>query len=48
MVPEQKEILLHVVKAKYHPGIGPEIRRELVHSTARDNLMEVDDVMMID
>ncbi|KAI8332613.1 Bystin-domain-containing protein [Chlamydoabsidia padenii] len=48
MVPEQKEILLGVVKNKYHPGIGPEIRREIVHSTARDELMEVDDVMMID
>ncbi|CAO3587758.1 unnamed protein product [Absidia cylindrospora] len=48
MVPEQKEILLSVVKNKFHPGVGPEIRREIVHSTARDDVMDMDDVMMID
>ncbi|ORZ15779.1 Bystin-domain-containing protein [Absidia repens] len=47
MVPEQKEIILQVVKCKFHPGIGPEIRREIVHSTARDDI-DTDDVMMID
>ncbi|KAI8338427.1 Bystin-domain-containing protein [Chlamydoabsidia padenii] len=48
MVPEQKDILLDVVKAKFHPGIGPEIRREIIHSTTRDEVMDQDDVMMID
>ncbi|KAI8092612.1 Bystin-domain-containing protein [Halteromyces radiatus] len=48
MVPEQKEILLNVVKSKFHYGIGPEIRREIVHSTTRDEVMDMDDVMMID
>ncbi|CAO3582572.1 unnamed protein product [Absidia cylindrospora] len=47
MVPEQKEIILQAVKCKFHPGIGPEIRREIVHSTARDDI-DNDDVMMID
>ncbi|CAO3611571.1 unnamed protein product [Cunninghamella blakesleeana] len=46
MVPEQKEILLAVIKTQFHNGISPEIRRELVHSTTRDEVM--DDVMMID
>lgn len=46
MVPEQKEILLAVVKNQFHNGISPEVRRELVHSTTRDEVM--DDVMMID
>lgn len=32
---EQKEALLDVIKVKSHPGISPEIRRELVHSVAR-------------
>ncbi|ORZ21091.1 Bystin-domain-containing protein [Absidia repens] len=48
LVPEQKDIILSAVKSKFHPGIGPEIRRELVHSTARDDVMDMDDVMMID
>ncbi|KAI9302731.1 Bystin-domain-containing protein [Cunninghamella echinulata] len=47
MVPEQKEILLAVVKNQFHPGISPEVRREIVHSNTRDEVME-DDVMMID
>ncbi|ORX58149.1 Bystin-domain-containing protein [Hesseltinella vesiculosa] len=48
MVQEQKEMLLSVIKVKYHAGITPEIRRELVHSTTRDDVMDMDDVMMID
>ncbi|CAO3633494.1 unnamed protein product [Cunninghamella echinulata] len=47
MVPEQKDILLAVVKNQFHPGIGPEVRREIIHSNTRDEVME-DDVMMID
>merc|ERR1712072_199779 len=30
MTPEQKEALMEVLKAKQHPQITPEIRRELV------------------
>lgn len=31
-------MILEVVRAKYHPQISPEVRREIVHSTARDEL----------
>ncbi|KAG0169790.1 hypothetical protein DFQ28_002645 [Apophysomyces sp. BC1034] len=49
LVPEQKDILLSVIKSKYHPGISPEVRREIVHSTARDEMMgEENDIMMMD
>lgn len=40
MTPEQKEALMEVLKAKVHPQITPEIRRELVHSTARGEMQE--------
>ncbi|KAK9477098.1 Bystin-domain-containing protein [Lipomyces japonicus] len=33
---EQKEALLDVLKARFHPKIGPEIRRELREGIARD------------
>ncbi|KAF7726322.1 hypothetical protein EC973_008902 [Apophysomyces ossiformis] len=45
LVPDQKDAILSVVKTKYHAGITPEIRREIAHSTARD---EIDDDMMMD
>ncbi|KAI8062855.1 Bystin-domain-containing protein [Gongronella butleri] len=48
MIQEQKDMLLAVIKTKYHPGVSPEIRRELVNSTTRDDVMDMDDVMMID
>lgn len=35
LTPEQKEALLEVLRAKTHPQITPEIRREIVHSAAR-------------
>ena len=48
MVPEQKDIIMDVIKHKYHPEITPEIRRELIHSTARDEIQHDydSDVMM--
>ncbi|KAI8380174.1 Bystin-domain-containing protein [Blakeslea trispora] len=51
LVGEQKDILLEVVKKKYHPGITPEVRREIVHSEARDAMLterDDDDIMMMD
>ncbi|GAA5903433.1 hypothetical protein JCM5296_006252 [Sporobolomyces johnsonii] len=36
---EQKEALLEVLRAKVHPQITPEIRREIVHSVARGEEM---------
>ncbi|ORE11810.1 Bystin-domain-containing protein [Rhizopus microsporus var. microsporus] len=50
LVAEQKDILLEVLRKKHHPGISPEIRREIVHSEARDDmLMDRDeDIMMMD
>jgi essential nuclear protein 1 len=40
LTPEQKEALLEVLKFKSHPQITPEIRREIVNSTSRDELLE--------
>jgi len=40
LTPEQKEALIDVLKAKSHPQITPEIRRELIHSTARGEQLE--------
>ncbi|CAO3688378.1 hypothetical protein G6F70_005394 [Rhizopus microsporus] len=50
LVAEQKDILLEVIRKKHHPGISPEVRREIVHSEARDDmLMDRDeDIMMMD
>ncbi|KAI9269273.1 Bystin-domain-containing protein [Phascolomyces articulosus] len=48
MIPEQKDIIMDVVKHKFHADITPEIRRELIHSTARDEIQHDydSDVMM--
>ncbi|KAI8143904.1 Bystin-domain-containing protein [Fennellomyces sp. T-0311] len=48
MVPEQKDIILDVVKHKFHPEITPEIRREIVHSAPRDEIQNGydSDIMM--
>ncbi|KAI7861849.1 Bystin [Spinellus fusiger] len=46
MVPEQKELLLGVIRNKFHPGISPEVRREIVHSVARDELLGDTNMMM--
>jgi essential nuclear protein 1 len=32
---EQKEAIMDLLKSKFHGGISPEIRRELVHSVCR-------------
>ncbi|CEG67387.1 snoRNA-binding rRNA-processing protein [Rhizopus azygosporus] len=50
LVAEQKDLLLEVLRKKHHPGISPEVRREIVHSEARDDmLMDRDeDIMMMD
>lgn len=40
LTPEQKEALLEVLRAKVHTQITPEIRRELVNSTARGEQLE--------
>lgn len=50
LISEQKDILLEVVKKKYHHGISPEVRREIVHSEARDEMLveRDDDIMMMD
>jgi essential nuclear protein 1 len=39
VTPEQKEALLSVLKHHTHHQITSEIRRELIHSTCRDNLI---------
>ncbi|KAF8338985.1 Bystin-domain-containing protein [Cantharellus anzutake] len=46
MTPDQKDALLDVVRIQYHPQIGPEIRRELVHSVARGEPRPTEDVEM--
>ncbi|ORY95736.1 Bystin-domain-containing protein [Syncephalastrum racemosum] len=51
MVPDQRDIILNVIKAKFHPAISQEIRRELAHSKPRDEIMEQDydsDILMDD
>ncbi|GAA5803307.1 Bystin-domain-containing protein [Helicostylum pulchrum] len=50
LIGEQKDILLEVMKKKYHNGITPEVRREIVHAEARDEILleKDDDIMMMD
>lgn len=47
---EQKDIILEVVRAKFHRDISPEVRREIIHSTARDEMEDAydSDVLMDD
>ena len=40
ITPEQKEALLDVMRHKSHPQITPEIRRELVNSVARGEVID--------
>ncbi|KAJ3407416.1 hypothetical protein HDU80_008844 [Chytriomyces hyalinus] len=42
LVPEQKEALLDLIKTRSHPMITPEIRREIVNSKCRGELMDLD------
>ncbi|EGG06765.1 uncharacterized protein MELLADRAFT_35933 [Melampsora larici-populina 98AG31] len=44
---EQKEALLDVLRVKVHAQITPEIRREIVHSVARGEEVEMEDVEML-
>ncbi|KJE88905.1 bystin [Capsaspora owczarzaki ATCC 30864] len=46
LVVEQKEALMNLLKAKPHPLITPEIRREIMHSTSRDVEVSPMDAMM--
>ncbi|RHZ76042.1 hypothetical protein Glove_208g38 [Diversispora epigaea] len=39
LTPEQKEVLFEVLKVKTHELITPEIRRELIHSVARGEII---------
>jgi essential nuclear protein 1 len=40
---EQKDALLEVLRAKVHPAITPEIRREIVGSVARGEMLEFEE-----
>jgi len=40
LTPEQKEALIDVMRSKSHPAITPEIRRELVNSVARGEILD--------
>ncbi|KAI8622317.1 Bystin-domain-containing protein [Chytriomyces sp. MP71] len=42
LVPEQKEALLELLKVRSHPLITPEIRREIVNSKCRGEVMDID------
>lgn len=45
MTAEQKDALLEVLRAKPHPQITPEIRREIIHSVARgEEIMQTDSI----
>ncbi|KAI8975347.1 Bystin-domain-containing protein [Mycotypha africana] len=53
LVSEQKDIILEVLRKKPHHAISPEIRREIVHAQARDEMLTGrdeadDDIMMMD
>ncbi|RUS15724.1 Bystin-domain-containing protein [Endogone sp. FLAS-F59071] len=50
LVPEQKDALLGLIRVKQHTGITPEVRREIVGSTARGELLAEgeEDWMMTD
>ncbi|KAI8875517.1 Bystin-domain-containing protein [Backusella circina FSU 941] len=50
LISEQKDALLDVMKTKFHPGITPEVRRELASAELRDEMLmeRDDDIMMMD
>ncbi|KAI9296240.1 Bystin-domain-containing protein [Neoconidiobolus thromboides FSU 785] len=48
ITPEQKDALFEVLRKQNHHTITPEIRRELVSSTSRGEIMQEDDMMMSD
>ncbi|KAJ2159304.1 snoRNA-binding rRNA-processing protein, partial [Coemansia sp. RSA 552] len=40
LTPEQKDALMGLLRAQYHPSITEEVRRELVHSVCRGEIIE--------
>ncbi|KAJ2726569.1 snoRNA-binding rRNA-processing protein [Coemansia sp. Benny D115] len=48
LTPEQKEELLSVLKVQYHPDISEEIRREIVNSVCRGELIVPQDGMDVE
>ncbi|KAJ3084646.1 hypothetical protein HK100_009269 [Physocladia obscura] len=42
LVPEQKEALLELIRVRSHPLITPEIRREIVESKCRGEVLDID------
>ncbi|RKP14992.1 Bystin-domain-containing protein [Piptocephalis cylindrospora] len=47
LTPEQKEVLMELLRYKQHEAITPEIRRELIHAVSRDDVMEGPPGMMM-
>lgn len=50
ITPDQKQALLDLMRFKSHEGISPEIRRELMNSVARGEMLPepADDDMLMD
>jgi essential nuclear protein 1 len=48
LTPEQKDALMQVLRYHTHHQITAEIRREIVHSTCRGELITNDDATMTD
>lgn len=50
ITPDQKQALIELLRFKSHEGISPEIRRELVNSVARGEMLPepTDDDMLMD
>ncbi|KAJ2556632.1 snoRNA-binding rRNA-processing protein [Coemansia sp. RSA 1933] len=48
LTPEQKDVLLGVLKAQYHPEISEEIRREITHSVCRGEVLVPQESMDVD
>ncbi|KAI9474602.1 snoRNA-binding rRNA-processing protein [Coemansia sp. RSA 989] len=44
LTPEQKEALLGLIKVQYHEGMSEEIRREIVHSVCRGEMIVPQDM----
>ncbi|MBW0466234.1 hypothetical protein O181_005949 [Austropuccinia psidii MF-1] len=44
---EQKDALMEVLRIKVHPQITPEIRREIIHSVARGEEIQMNEIEML-
>jgi essential nuclear protein 1 len=42
LVPEQKEALMELIRVRHHAEISAEVRRELINSTCRGELLDID------